>query len=149
MLDVINEFKDEYRWLSNFWLASIVLNEEKYDTVEHYYQSQKASTEEDRRDIAGSLTPGRAKYLGQRIKLRDDWEDVKDLIMYEGVLAKFTQNLDLSEKLLSTGEQEIVEGNTWGDTYWGVCNGNGKNKLGKILMSVREHLSYTHPGFMG
>ena len=70
----------------------------------------------------------------------EDWEEVKDQIMYEICLAKFTQNEELKEKLLATGNEELVEGNTWHDTYWGVCNRRGKNKLGKILMRVRSEL---------
>lgn len=60
--------------------------------------------------------------------------------MYEICKAKFTQHKDLAEKLLETGDEELVEGNKWNDTYWGVCNGKGKNQLGKILMRIREEL---------
>ena len=67
-------------------------------------------------------------------------EEVKDQIMYEIVLNKFSQNEELREKLIATGDEYLAEGNTWHDTYWGVCNGKGKNKLGKILMQVREEL---------
>jgi hypothetical protein len=59
--------------------------------------------------------------------------------MTEIIRLKF-QNPGLKAKLLATGNQELIEGNTWGDCYWGVCEGNGQNHLGKILMQVREEL---------
>ena len=60
--------------------------------------------------------------------------------MYEIVLAKFTQNPDLKKKLLATGDEHLEEGNTWGDTIWGTVDGVGENRLGKILMRVRDEL---------
>ena len=61
--------------------------------------------------------------------------------MYDVCKAKFTQNPELAEKLLATGEQELVEGNNWNDTFWGMCRGKGKNMLGNILMKIREELA--------
>ena len=72
--------------------------------------------------------------------LRNDWEKVKDEIMYNICLCKFTQNEELKQKLLNTGNAELIEGYTWNDTYWGICRGRGKNHLGKILMQIREEL---------
>lgn len=57
---------------------------------------------------------------------------------------KFSQE-PLRSQLLNTGEEELVEGNTWGDTYWGICNGKGQNNLGKILMKVRNQLRQENP----
>jgi predicted NAD-dependent protein-ADP-ribosyltransferase YbiA (DUF1768 family) len=56
------------------------------------------------------------------------------------VRAKFTQNRILADKLIATGDTELIEGNNWRDYFWGMCNGKGKNNLGKILMKVREEL---------
>ena len=84
--------------------------------------------------------PSEAKRLGRRVRLRSDWEQVKYDVMLDVVRAKFNQHPDLAQKLLATGDEELVEGNDWGDTYWGVCNGRGKNMLGKILMRVRAEL---------
>ena len=61
--------------------------------------------------------------------------------MYEVCRAKFMQHSDLKEQLLSTGSVQLVEGNDWNDREWGVCNGEGKNKLGKILMRIRGELA--------
>ena len=80
-----------------------------------------------------------AKRLGKKVTLRTDWDSVKIPIMYELVDNKF-KHFDLAEMLLATKNQHLVEGNWWGDTYWGVCKGVGQNKLGKMLMKLRENL---------
>ena len=84
-------------------------------------------------------TPGQAKRLGRKCLLRKDWEEAKDHAMLSVLRAKFA-NPELKEKLIATGDVELVEGNHWNDTYWGVCNGIGKNMLGKLLMQVREEI---------
>ena len=71
--------------------------------------------------------------------LRSDWEDVKFDVMKEIVILKFI-NPNLKEKLLATKDAELIEGNTWNDRCWGVCDGVGQNNLGRILMEVRELL---------
>lgn len=92
------------------------------------------------RKLFVNLNPSYAKKLGRVVKLRRDWELIKDNIMYQLCLAKFEQNAVLIDLLLATGEAELEEGNFWRDTYWGVCNGVGLNKLGLILMQVRKEL---------
>ena len=86
------------------------------------------------------LPPNKAKSLGRKVHLRPDWDQVKDQIMYEICKCKFTQNPTLKLMLIKTSDQELIEGNYWKDTYWGVCKGIGQNKLGKILMRLREEL---------
>ena len=83
------------------------------------------------------MKPAEAKKLGRRVELRPEWEYIKERVMFEIVLNKFNQNPQLAKMLLATGEEELVEGNTWGDRTWGVCDGVGQNRLGKILMKVR------------
>ena len=94
------------------------------------------------RNSLQSSPPGKAKGVGRRVALRPDWEEVKAEIMYEIVLSKFTQHPELAEKLLETGDKTLVEGNSWNDTCWGVNlqTGQGENRLGVILMRVREKL---------
>lgn len=87
------------------------------------------------------MNPAQAKLAGRNCELRKDWEDIKEQTMYEIVSAKFTQNKNLAKLLLDTGDAYLEEGNWWQDTTWGVCNGVGENKLGKILMRVREELN--------
>ena len=98
-------------------------------------------TEEEKRAFS-ELAPSSAKHKGRMVALRPDWEAVKLSIMEEIVFAKFSQNEDLREMLLSTGEAELKEGNSWNDLVWGVSpkTGKGRNNLGKILMKVREEL---------
>lgn len=79
-----------------------------------------------------------AKKLGKLVTIRPDWDEIKVEVMYEIVKAKFHYNPDLREMLLATEDAELIEGNWWGDTFWGVCKGQGLNNLGKILMRVRD-----------
>ena len=137
---MINSFSGEYEFLSNFYPSKIQPDGPmSYPTVEHYFQGCKAEAIDDFYPIFAAKTPGEAKRLGKRVRLRKDWEMVKDDVMLNGLRAKFAIP-ELREKLLATGDEELVEGNTWGDTYWGVCNGVGQNKLGKLLMQVREEI---------
>ena len=136
---MIKEFIKEYRFLSNFYTSDIEYNGLVFMSAEAAFQAQKCPS------IARSFTrlsPNRAKARGRSVQLRNDWETVKDDIMYEIVKSKFTQNQDLKRQLLDTGDEELIEGNTWNDTYWGmdIRTNRGKNKLGKILMRVREEL---------
>jgi ribA/ribD-fused uncharacterized protein len=90
--------------------------------------------------LTTKLNPSEAKKLGRRVNLRKDWEAVKVKIMEELVRAKFTQNPDLVDKLLATGDAHLEEGNTWGDRIWGTVNDSGANRLGIILMQIRAEI---------
>lgn len=136
----ITEFGGGYRFLSNFYPADVWLDYELYPSVEHAYQAAKTSDLDQRKVIRDLKTPGDAKRLGRRIPLREDWEDVKLQIMYNLVWRKFKHHPELGQKLLGTGDVQLVEGNRWGDTFWGTCLGKGENHLGKILMMVRYEL---------
>ena len=137
---MIDSFEGSYEFLSNFYESSFTWRGTTYPTAEHAFQAAKTLDPIYRQAIITASTPGKAKRLGRAAVLRPDWEEVKDQIMYEVCKAKFTSNFYLLLALLATGDKEIIEGNTWGDTYWGVCNGEGQNKLGKILMRLREEL---------
>lgn len=135
---MIDSFEGDYRWLSNFATAPVELDGVLYPTVEHAYQAAKTLDIHQRYRIL-DLTAGQAKRYGRRVTLREDWDDIKLDIMQELLEHKFSITL-YKNKLLATGCEEIVEGNTWGDTFWGVCNGEGRNELGKLIMRVREKL---------
>lgn len=137
---VIDIFDGDYAFLSNFWECPVFYNDLWYKNSEAAFQGAK-TTDRKMRGVFSELSPSRAKYLGRHIQLREDWEQVKDTIMYQIVYSKFSLNADLKTQLIATGDAELVEGNTWGDTYWGVCRGVGQNKLGKILMQVRSELT--------
>lgn len=109
-------------------------------TVEHAFQLAKTLDAEARKAIANAPTPGAAKRLGRAVVLRPGWEEAKRAVMAALLLQKFTRHADLAKALLLTGDAELVEGNTWGDTFWGVCAGQGHNELGRQLMAVRSLL---------
>lgn len=138
---MIREFKGQYRFLSNFYPCSIAYGGAVYPSVEHAFQAAKAISKVDRDYIRCQDTSGRAKRAGRSIAIRRDWESVKLGIMEELVRIKFEDNSDLAKMLIGTGNQKLVEGNTWEDTYWGVCRGKGSNHLGKILMKIRGELA--------
>lgn len=133
----IGPFTGEYRFLSNFFPVdpSTLFG---YPTVEHYYQAQKTRDYKQSTAIKNAKTPGQAKRMGKKVDIRDDWEQIKQRVMFDGVLLKFMFNHDLGDMLIATGDRDIVEINTWGDRYWGICEGTGENHLGKILMQVRQ-----------
>jgi ribA/ribD-fused uncharacterized protein len=136
----IDSFEGEYRFLSNFWPAKVVFEGLSYPSVEHAYQSAKTLDMDDRKHIAAIPDAADAKRLGRELKLRPDWEQVKLGVMETCVRYKFSHNPEMRTKLLATGELYLEEGNTWNDRYWGVCEGQGENHLGKILMKVRAEL---------
>ena len=143
-MQVINFYstKAEYGCFSNFSRHSIELKGETWVTSEHYFQAQKFAGTQHESSVRKAKGPREAAEMGRDRKrpLREDWEEVKDDIMRQAVMAKFTQRKDLKEILLSTGDAVLVE-HTENDFYWGDGgNGTGKNMLGKILMEVREIL---------
>ena len=121
--------------------AEVTYNGLTYQNNEAAFQAQKTYSKEERIEFT-TLEPRDAKRRGRRVRLRKDWEQVKDRIMEEIVRAKFSQNEELKEQLLATGDAQLVEGNRWNDRYWGVDirSGVGENHLGKILMKVRSEL---------
>lgn len=133
----IRGFRGDYRFLSNFYGAPVSFNGVTYDNAESAFQAQKQP--ERAADFMG-IPPNKAKILGRKLTLRTGWDTMKRNIMLDIVRAKFTQNAYLKYKLLATGNAELIEDNTWNDTYWGVCRGEGLNHLGRILMQVRDEL---------
>lgn len=138
-MDKIEQFQGKYRFLSNFWPCVVELDGEKYPSVEHAYVAAKSVDKDVRRQVAGCVTPGDAKRLGRKINIREDWDDVKVQVMYSLLKQKFSKS-PLKNWLLDTGVMCIEEGNTWGDTFWGVYRGKGKNTLGKLLMDIRKEI---------
>lgn len=138
---MINQFRGEYFFLSNFFESPIIYKGISYKNNEAAFQAQKVNSPDEQSEFS-NLTPADAKRKGRRVKLRKDvdWDSVKTTYMYEIVKAKFMQNAELRIKLLETGNEHLEEGNTWGDRIWGTVNGVGQNRLGKILMKVREEL---------
>ena len=139
MSEVIDRFRGEFDWLSNFFLCQVEFEGINFSNVEAAFQAAKCLDMKERERFFG-LSGGQAKRLGKRVELRPDWEDVKIDIMRQVLKSKFNQNPELREKLIATGDAELIEGNNWGDTFYGVCRGVGQNHLGKLLMEVRAEL---------
>ena len=136
-MDIIDVFDENYSFLSNFHPSPMVINGIYYPTVEHYFQAQKTLDFNTRLKIAAAPTPGKAKGIGRHVYLRTDWNNVKIDIMRDALIQKFSDK-KLQKNLIDTGDAELIEGNWWGDKFWGVCGGEGENHLGKLLMEVRE-----------
>lgn len=135
---VISEFKGVNFFLSNMYPCKIKLGSVTYSCAEAAFQAVKLADKAARKQFAG-LDGKRAKALGRKVQLRSDWEKIKVDVMRWIVAEKFNQNPDIRFKLYRFAyDTELVEGNTWGDTFWGVCNGVGQNWLGKILMEYAE-----------
>ena len=144
MSNTIDNFKGEYAWLSNFAEAKTSWDDKIYPTVEHAFQAVKTLDENQRETIRLSPTPGKAKRLGRKVVLRNNWEIIKEKVMLELVNRKFKDST-LRQLLIDTGDATLVEGNTFHDNFWGNCTCSkcqhkpGKNMLGHILMRVRDN----------
>jgi len=129
-------------YLANYSNHGFYKNNTYYKTVEHFYQSKKFLSLELQNKVIDASTPKEASNIGRdrNNKLRDNWSNIKQDIMLEGVLEKFRQNKDILIKLLNTGNEEIVE-NTVDEYYWGCGKDkSGENNFGKILVKAREIL---------
>jgi ribA/ribD-fused uncharacterized protein len=140
----IYQFSGKYAFLSNFWPCKVMFEGIEFSTVEHAFQSAKTTNPVEREMVRLAATPVKAKRAGRKVTLRRDWDGVKIGIMRCLLLIKFEENEMLRELLLSTGDLELIEGNTWGDKFWGQVLEDGKwvgrNELGKLLMSVRDEI---------
>ena len=136
-----NEFRKEYWFLSNFYPINFIYEGKTYKSVEHFYQSQKAKTPEDEQFVLDAETPGEAKKRGRQIDCQENWEEAKLAIMELALRIKFDHPY-LRQKLIETGNELLIEGNSWGDTFWGVNaeTGTGENNLGILLMEIRASL---------
>jgi ribA/ribD-fused uncharacterized protein len=143
--EVINSFRGDWAFLSNFAECEIYLDGHIYPSVEHAFQAAKTADEPARLLIRTATDAKDAKRLGKMVNLRDDWEEVKDSIMREFLSQKFSQGMARAV-LFSTGERTLVEGNYWHDQYWGICyckkhaHEPGRNQLGNLLMELRTSL---------
>lgn len=138
-MKTIDRFTGSNRFLSNFWSVAIAFEGQTYRTVEHAYQAAKTHDEDERRRIRNEPDATGAKRRGKNVDLRLDWDLVKIDVMRELLRQKFGTE-PLRSRLLRTGRAKLVEGNWWGDQFWGVCDGKGENHLGRLLMEIREEL---------
>lgn len=134
----ITSFRGEYAFLSNFWHSPVTHDGLRFTSAEAAFQAAK-TLDPVIRERFTTLEPGEAKRYGRTVPLRPDWESIKLRVMAEVLQAKFSDPA-LRARLLATEEAKLIEGNTWGDTFWGVCRGQGANWLGALLMDLRRRL---------
>ena len=132
------KFRGEYAFLSNMSSYGFRVDGLWYPTVEHFFQSMKTEKMFQRENIRICKSPVLAKQLGRKVDLRVDWNDIRIEIMCTRLVNKFTQNPALLKKLLDI-KTDIIEENTWHDSFWGTYNGAGRNELGKLLMKIRKY----------
>lgn len=152
----IDRFAGEWAFLSNFHLSTVYIWGDLCPTVEHAYQAAKCIEPAEADEIRRALTPGRAKALGRRVKIRPDWDEIKVEIMRALIEQKFAPKspgpgfTGLAAKLVATGDRPLIEGNHWGDRFWGMTRPTsnlhsgewvGLNWLGELLMRQREVLN--------
>jgi ribA/ribD-fused uncharacterized protein len=137
----IKGFFGPWRFLSNFHYTDVEWEGMIFRTTEHAYQAAKFADMDMRRKIQFAETPLAARRLGQSPGCNPDWEKkgIRDQVMMDLSCQKYAKE-HLGAMLLESGNAYLEETNHWGDVYWGVCNGVGENKLGKILMDVRGFL---------
>ncbi len=142
---VIHFFKveDAYGEFSNHSAHPIVLHSKTWPTAEHYFQAQKFPGTQQEEKIRLEPSSQIAAQMGRdrSFPMRADWETAKENLMKEALRAKFTQYPALKDLLLATGDAQIVE-HAANDGYWGDgADGQGKNRLGMLLMELRNELA--------
>lgn len=142
----IDSFSGEHRFLSNFARVAVRLDGLRFSSVENAYQAAKCADRKQRRSFV-EASPGLAKKIGATVVIRDDWLLVREAVMGDLVRQKFAQE-PFRTRLLDTGTATLVEGNTWDDQFWGVCDGVGENRLGRLLMAIRAELVSEGDGSM-
>lgn len=137
----VKRFINDYWFLSNFYPIDFKSDGLWYPSVEHFYQSHKIADADFANQVREAKSPSEAKSLARVLPIRQDWEDVKLTVMEIGLRLKFGHPY-LAGKLKETGGEDLVEGNTWGDTFWGVDlqTGEGENHLGRLLMQIRSEM---------
>ena len=140
-MEDITSFTGGNRFLSNFYPVTVALDGVKFPSVENAYQASKYISAVWHRftecDAAGAKRLSRGL---SKVYLYPNWQGFKVDVMRYLLLQKFAEGSELSRRLMHTSPRRLIEGNTWNDTFWGVCNGAGENMLGELLMARREQL---------
>ena len=135
----IHGFFREHRYLSNYHVCEVPWLGQTFTSTEAAFQATKSMDPEEWARFA-LYDPSTSKVEGRKVKIREDWEEVKEDVMFVVNYIKFCSHPELAEKLLATGDKELVEDNWWQDRYWGRHFGDGKNMLGITLMQVRDRI---------
>ena len=141
MIEFYKEF-GELGYLANYSNHGFTKNGVFYKTVEHYYQSEKFDDPEIKQRIINADTPKEASNIGRdRSNIRiTNFKDIKNQVMFDGILEKFRQHRDIAYKLIETRNRLIAEA-TIDEYYWGIGKDkSGKNVIGDILVKVRGRI---------
>lgn len=142
--------------LSQWWMEDFYTMVDSYLYMEQYMMAGKAQLfgdEERRKEILACSDPKQIKVLGRKVRGFDQvvWDKFKYAIVLNGNWCKFSQNRELREFLLSTGDSVLVEASPY-DRIWGIqlsadtpeaqnpFRWRGENLLGFALMEVRDEL---------
>ena len=138
------DISDPYYEFTNFYRRPVHIDGKDWPTTEHYYQAQKFTDSAVKEHIRRMRSPREAfEFSRGHVSDRSNWDDVKEDIMRIALFHKFEQHPDLQEKLIATGGKRLVE-HSPRDSYWGDGgDGKGKNRLGELLMEVRQNLRKT------
>ncbi len=141
---MINKFSGDYAFLSNFYPCYLRFGGLHWPSVEHAFQAAKTTDLGKREHIRRMKMARDAKRAGRELELREDWEQIKYVVMRTLLQNKF-EAPELRKLLLDTDAEELQEGNTYGDRVWGVdlLTGKGQNHLGRLLMEVRLGIQIT------
>ena len=138
----ITAFTGSFRFLSNFYPCKVLYEGIEYPSSEHAYVAAKTDNQLQKLAISEISNTSDVKRFWRTLKLKENWDSIKVSIMKNIVESKFDQNIDLMKLLQETRHYELIEGNNWGDKFWGQSPlGTGRNELGKILMSVRDDIT--------
>ena len=142
---MIDNFRGDYFFLSNFSPSPLLFAGMEWPTLEHAYQAWKSREWIIRDQIRKLPTAANARRAGRSLPRRRDWNQVREPLMLALLRCKFGQSKVLADKLLVTGDEELVEGNDWGCVFWGMVKDadgkwTGENHLGLLLMQVRGEL---------
>lgn len=135
----VGPFRGQWLFLSNFFPVEIESGGVTYPSLEHAFQAAKMVSKGDRERVRLAPTPGQARRLARSLRQRRDWDEVQEEVMLELLRRKF-MHAELMRELLRTDDRPLVEMNDWGDTFWGVCDGVGLNRLGRLLEQVRHEM---------
>ena len=135
----IRSFRNKNAFLSNFYPVFVYYEGMRFPSVEHAFQAAKTNDLKTRELFMVTPTAKEAKRFGRQVKLREDWESDKVDIMEMLLRQKFSRP-SLREQLLNTKDSILINGNNYGDTFWGVCQGEGQNQLGRLLMKIRREI---------